>query len=324
MAKKEQSYQVYLLKQKLVPYLFMLPNLIIFGLFIITPAIMGIYFSMTSFRGLGDSPEFIGLANYRALVSDEHFLAAMWNTIRLVLVTLPVVFIISLGLAVIISKPLRARGLYRAVYYWPVMISFIVAGLIGRWIFHDTRGYVNGLLTRIGDWGLWDMALFELPLLNRINPGPIAILSDPTLAWWGVVLLFVWSRAGYYMILFVAALLSVPPALYEAGKLDGANRVQRFFFITYPSIKPARTMVMILAAMEIFKIFPHIVAFTGGGPILTGSRTGATLFQVQYIYEEAFTYRNLGGASAMSMVMILMVMTFTGAVLLMSRRGGEA
>ncbi len=317
MAKKEQTFKWYVLKQKLVPYLFMLPNLIIFGLFIITPAIMGIYFSLTSFRGLGDTPTFVWFDNYRDIFTDADFLAAMWNTVRLVAVTLPIVFYVSLGLAVIISKELRARGLYRAIYYWPVMISFIVVGLIWQWIFHDTRGYLNGLLTTIGNWRIWETALFELPLLNRIDIGPVRTLRSPTFAWWGVVFLFTWSRAGYYMIMFVAALLSIPPALYEAGELDGANRWQKFIYITYPSLKPARLMVFILAAMEIFKIFPHIVQFTGGGPF------DATMFQVQYIYEEAFTYRNLGSASAMSVVMIFMVMIFTGTVLLLSRRGGE-
>ena len=117
------------------------------------------------------------------------------------------------------------------------------------------------------------------------------------------------------MIMFVAALLSVPVQLYEAAEIDGASKFQRFVYITYPSIKPARIMVFILATMEIFKIYPIIVAFTGGGPFR------ATRFTVQHIYEVAFESYKVGYASAMSVVMLLFVTLFTGVNFFISSRG---
>lgn len=296
--RRRDSYKYYILKQKIVPYMFLLPNLLIFGLFIITPAIIGIYFSFTLFRGLGDTPVFNGLDNYRTLFGDQGFRDAMRNTIFLVAATLPIVFFSSLMLALLLAQPLRAKSFWRATYYWPVMISFIVVGLIWQWILRDSRGLLNGLVVTLG---------FER----------LQTLLNPRFAWWSVVFVFTWSRAGYYMIMFLAALLSVPVSLYEAAEIDGANRLQRFLYVTYPVLKPARTMVFILAAMEIFKIYPLVVSFTAGGPFR------ATVFTVQYIYETAFQYRQVGLASAMSVIMILFVMVFSGVNMYLAKRGGE-
>jgi alpha-1,4-digalacturonate transport system permease protein len=299
--KKPQTYRNYLLKQKVVPYFFLMPNMLIFLLFIITPAIMGFYFSLTEFRGLGDTPQFVGLKNYIDLFTNFELFRAIWNTILLLVVTLPIVFWFAMILAIILIQPLKARGFVRAVYYWPVMISFIVVGLMWRWILRDSMGYLNGLLETLG--------------FNRIET-----LLNPRFAWWSVVFIFTWSRAGYYMIMFMAALLSIPVSLYEAADMDGATRLQKFMYITYPSLKPARLMVFILAGMEIFKIYPLIETFTSGGPFANDTFT--TQFAVRYIYETAFSFRQVGMASAMSVVMIIIVMSFTGINLLLAKRSG--
>ncbi len=297
MAKKEQSFKSYIFRQKAVPYVFLSPNMLIFGLFIITPAIMGVYFSFTNFRGLGDQPQWIGMQNYVNLFTDPDLFGAILNTIYLVAVTLPIVFFFSLLLAIILVQPLRGRPIIRATYYWPVMISFLVVGLIWRWILRDSMGYFNGLLDTLGI-------------------GRIETLLNPRFAWWSVVFVFTWSRAGYYMVMFMAALLSIPSQLYEAAEIDGANRWQRFLHVTYPSLRPARLMIFILAGMEIFKIYPLVESFTRGGP------NYATEFAVRYIYETAFSYRQIGLASAMSVVMIAIVMIFTlGNLALAKRRG---
>ncbi len=114
---------------------------------------------------------------------------------------------------------------------------------------------------------------------------------------------------------FLAALLSIPVSLYEAAEMDGANKFQKFRFITYPSLKAARTMVLILVTMEVFKIYPLVVTFTGGGPFR------ATEFTVQYIYKVAFQHYQIGQASAMSVIMLLIVTTFSGIIFFLSKRG---
>ncbi len=293
----KNTQKFYQMKQKLVPYFFLLPNLLIFTIFIITPAFVGVYYSFTDFDGLAD-PNFVGLANYVELFTDGRFLTAMWNTIRLVAATVPIVFFAALFIAMLIVQPLRGRPFFRASYYWPVMISFIVVGVMWSWIFNASFGLVNPLLSLFG--------------IDRIQT-----LQNPIFAWWGVVFIFTWNRAGYYMVMFAAALLSIPTTLYEAAKVDGATKWQTFRFVTYPALKPARVMVFILATMEVFKTYAIVVTFTGGGPFR------ATEFMVQYIYETAFERYDIGLASAMSVIMIIVVTIFTAFNFFFSKRGGE-
>ncbi len=242
------------------------------------------------------SPDWVGFANYKEMFADADFLAAMWNTIKLVVVTVPLMFVASLLIATLIVQPIKAKGFFRAVYYWPVMISAIVVGIIWQWIL-------------AGDFGLFNTTLKALGL------NPMETFINPDFAWWSVVFAILWSRAGYYMIIFVAALLSIPESLYEAAEVDGATKVQKFLFVTYPSLRAARLMVFILVTMEIFKTYPLVVTLTGGGPF------DATTFTVQYIYETAFQEYHVGLASAMSVVMLLIVTIFTAFNFFMSRRG---
>lgn len=297
MKKKEQSYSMYMFKQKSVPYLFLAPNLLIFTIYIITPAIMGVYYSFTNFDGLND-PKFVGLKNYGKLIGDERFLEALWNTIKYVAVSVPLTYVLSLGLALIIIQELRAKSFFRATYYWPVMISFIVVGVMWQWILGDTFGIFNFILEKVGI-------------------GRISTLTDENFAWWGAVFIMVWSKAGYYMIMFIGGLLSIPPQLYEAADIDGANTLQKFFKITLPVIKPTSLLVIILSTMTIFKVYPLIVSFTGGGPY------DATRFIVQHIYEAAFQSYEVGYASAMSVVMLIIVTTFSGLNFLASKGGNN-
>lgn len=297
MSKKTESYKNYLLRQKAVPYLFLAPNLLIFGAFIILPALIGVYYSFTDISLFSFGKQsFIGLDNYVKLFQDQEFMAALWNTIKLVVVTVPLVFVTSLALAVLIVQPIRAKGFFRAMYYWPVMISAIVVGIIWQWILSGNYSLFNETIKLLG-----------------MQPHPT--LTDPTFAWWSVVYAVVWSRSGYYMIIFVAALLSIPESLYEAAQMDGANRMQKFWYVTFPSLRAARLMVMILVTMEIFKMYPIVVTLTGGGPY------DATMFTVQYIYEMAFQRYNVGLASAMSVVMLVIVTFISGLNFMLSKGG---
>ena len=298
MNKKESSYRMYILRQKSVPYLFLAPNMIIFILYIIIPAMIGVYYSFTNFDGLND-PKWIGFDNYVKLFTDDtEFLEALLNTIKYVVVSVPLTYVLALGLALIIIQEIKGKGFFRASYYWPVMISFIVVGVMWQWIFGDTFGVYNLLLEKIG--------------IGRINT-----LTDKNFAWWAAVFIMVWSRSGYYMIMFVGGLLSIPHSLYEAAEIDGANKIQKFFRITLPVLKPTSLMVIILATMNIFKVYPMIVSFTGGGPY------DATRFIVQHIYEMAFQYYEVGYASAMSVVMLVVVTTFSGINFLLNRGGND-
>jgi len=252
---------------------------------------------MTLFTFSVRDADFIWFDNYKALLQDKDFLAALWNTIKLVAVTVPIMFVTSLLVAVLLVQPLKAKGFFRAIYYWPVMISAVVVGIIWQWILAGNYSLFNTVIKSLGF-------------------GVSQTLNDPTMAWWSVVFAIVWSRTGYYMIVFVAALLSIPESLYEAADMDGANKLQKFRHITYPSLKAARLMVFILVTMEIFKIYPLVVTLTGGGPF------DATQFTVRYIYEMAFKKYQVGLACSMSVIMLIIVTIFTSLNFLMSK-GGE-
>lgn len=293
-AKKERGVDF---KQKVVPYLFLAPNLIIFAVFIILPAIIGLYYSFTNVTLFSfDGYRFVGFQNYVRLLNNRFFIDAFTNTIRLVIVVVPLMFAMSLALALVVIQPLKAKGLFRAVYYWPVMISAIVVGIMWNWILAGNFSIFNVIIRSLG---------FDT----------LRTLTNPTFAWWTVVFALIWSRSGYYMIIFMAALLSIPVQLYEASDMDGANKFQKFWNITYPALRPARLMVFILTTMEIFKVYPLVVTLTGGGP------HRATYFSVQYIYEVAFREYQVGSASAMSMVMLLVVTIFTALNFFISKRG---
>jgi len=296
MGKKSGSYRMYKLRQQSVPYLFLAPNLIIFGLYIIIPAILGIYYSFTRFDGLRD-PVFIGFENYVELFTqDEKFLAALINTIKYVVVTVPLIYVVALFLAMIIIQDIKAKAIFRAAFYWPVMISFIVVGVMWQWIFGDTFG------------------IFKL-VLENLGFDKVTTLTNPNFAWWAAVFIMVWSKVGYYMIIFIGGLLSIPNTLYEAARIDGANKFQTFFRITLPVIKPTSLMVVILSTMQVFKVYPMIVTFTSGGPY------NATRFIVQHIYEAAFKSYEVGYASAMSVVMLVLVTIISGVNFMLNREG---
>ena len=297
---KQESFRAYKMKQKIVPYLFLTPNLLIFSIFIIYPALIGVYYSFTDMTLFTfDTPDFVGLANYTRLFQDQDFIAAVINTVKLVVVTVPIVFVVSMALAILLVQPLKMVGLFRATYYWPVMISAVVVGIMWNWILATDRSMFNQVL----GW------LFGVD--------PIDTLVNPAFAWASVVFAIVWSRAGYYMIIFVAALFSVPISLYEAARVDGATRLQRFLYVTWPSLKAARVMVFILVTMEVFKTYPLVVTLTGGGPF------DATEFTVQYIYEMAFDSYQVGYASAMSVIMLLFVTVVTGLNFYLSKGGSN-
>ncbi|MBI9009876.1 MAG: sugar ABC transporter permease [Tenericutes bacterium] len=300
MKNEKQSFKAYKMKQKVIPYLFLTPNLLIFSIFIILPALIGLYYSFTDVN-LFHMNEFslIGFQNYVRLFKDAEFLAALWNTVKLVVVSVPIIFVSAMAIAMLIVQPLRAKGFYRATYYWPVMISAIVVGIIWNWILGGSFGLFNTFITKLGF-------------------AESDTLINPNFAWWSIVLAIVWSRTGYYMIIFMAALLSIPESLYEASDMDGANKVQKFRFITYPSLRAARLMVFILVTMEVFKTYPIVVKLTAGGP------SNATTYTVQYIYETAFsTTYDVGYASAMSMILLLFVTILTAANFFLNKGGTD-
>lgn len=279
-----------------IPYLFVLPNLLIFTTFIVIPMVTGLVYSFHEYDGLNPM-EFVGLDNYKEIFTNGEFWDALGKTALYALIVVPLIYCMSLIVAMMLIQPLKMKGMFRSVFYWPTMISYIIVGLTWKWIF--------------GDFGVFNyfMTLFGLE--------PVHFLSDSFFANVSVIVATVWSRLGFYMVIFMAGLQAIPTDFYEAARLDGASKPRVFWSITLPLLKPTTVLVIMLALIEALKAYPLLFALTGGGP---GKET---TYIVQYIYETGFAKQELGMASAMSVLLFVLISLFTALQFRLSKGGAD-
>lgn len=282
-------------KLQLTPYLFVLPNLMIFTIFIVIPTFLGFYYSFHDYDGLNPM-SFVGIDNYSEIFSNKRFWSTLGNTGIYAAVVVPLIYAMALLVAILLVQNIRFKGFFRSIFYWPTMISFIIVGLTWRWIFGEL-GIINAVL-------------------DMFNQETVTFLADSFFAKVIVILAAVWSRLGFFMVIFVAGLLAIPKDYYEAIYLDGASRFRAFLSITLPLLKPTTLLVVMLSTIEAFKAYPLMFALTGGGP------NRATTYIVQYIYETGFVRQELGMASAMSVVLFIIIIIFTALQFRLSK-GGE-
>lgn len=268
---------------------------VLFLLFFIWPGALGVMYSFTSYRGFGDL-KFIGLDNYAALASDPAFYAAVGRTLVYAVFSVPLSCALSLVMAVALVNA-RARGKIgaRIIFFLPWLVSPIVTGVIWRWMFGESFGFVNFIITSLGG-------------------GALPWSSNADLSLFVVILASAWAGAAFNMLLFIAALNNVPKSHYEAAELDGANAWQRFVSITLPGIAPTTLLVVLLSTLGHMKEFAMIQALNNGGP---GTENQLI---VQYIYQTGFAQSKVGYASAASMVLLLILMVIAAAQLIISKR----
>ena len=230
-------------------------------------------------------PEFIGLENYIKLLHNPIFYKVLWNTFIYLFVAVPILAIFPLFLAVLINQKIRGVTLYKILIYLPVIVSIVVAAIAFKWLYAD-QGILNYAVTSLG---------FK----------SIGWLTDPNYALYSVIIVTIWKGIGYYMIIYLAALMSVPNELYEACDIDGASFLTKHLTVTIPHIMPTIALVTTISAISAMKVFAEIYVMTKGGP-LNSSKT-----IVYYIYERAFENLDLGFASAMAVVLLIIVMLFS-------------
>lgn len=283
-------------EQKIFPYLLLAPTLVIFGLFLFFPALNGLWISLTKWDGINPQ-EFIGLKNYGMLLSDKSFWNSFARTLFFTAISVPAVFVSALGLASLLTSRVKGSNFFRAVFYWPTMISSIIVGLSWRFLLGEDFGVLNYLLT-------------------AMERSPVKWLTDPANAMGVVIFVTVWSMAGYYMVMFIAGIKAISETYYEAARIDGAGAWQQFRFITMPLLKPTSLLVLVLSTVSIIKTYPLVYALTQGGP------AGATKFMVQMIQETGFEKNKMGYASAMTMILFVILALFT-VVQFKLNKGGE-
>ncbi len=269
----------------LAGYTFLTPNLILLGLFLFLPVIWAFQLSFQETGGFGDGV-FVGLDNYARLVGDPVFWQSTLNTVLFTALTVPLSMGIGLGLAVLMNSVLPARGLFRTIIVLPMVISGVATALVGVLIFNQNNGIINKLLRVTG--------LGELPWQSG---SAAAVLS--------VVLVTLWIRVGFNMIIYLAGLQGVSPELYESARIDGAGAFQQFRYITVPMVGPSTFFLLIMNVIYSFQVFDVIYVLTGGGPGFS------TSVLVTYAYQNAFVTRDQGYAAAIGMVLLLIMLTFT-------------
>ncbi len=285
-------------KQFWVPYLFILPNVLIFALFVIIPAVQGLGMAFTD-QGIFTQAKFVGFKNFINLFKDKVFLITLKNTIVYSFITVIALIVVSLLLALLLSKStVKGESALRAIFYIPSLLSMIIVGIAWRFILGNEMGIINYVIRQLGGTGVdW--------------------LTNGTLAMASIIVVSVWTYAGYYMLIFISGLQAIPNELYEAAIVDGAGKWYSFRKITLPLLSPTTLVVSILATINAFKAYELIITMTKGGPGY------ATKFIVQQVYEVAFTQDKLGYASAMSMVLMVIIGVFTLIQFKVTKNGGE-
>lgn len=282
------------------PYLFVLPNMFIFGTFIIWPAINGFNISFyDSSNGRTFAP--VGLNNYERILNDDLFYQIVQNTAVFVFFFVFINTALSVFLAVILNAQKTWKSFFRAVVFLPVLLSPVIVGLLWGWLLQRTSGAVNSLITD----------------LFGIERGP-GWLIDPSLSMSVVIFVGVWTHVGFYTMITLAGLQGIDPNVYEAARIDGASILQTFRLITVPLLGPTLLVIAILSLIAGFQAYDYIYSLTGGGPF------GASTLIIQYIYESAFQPPiQYGLGSAASVLLFLTIMVITLINFVVGRRRGN-
>ena len=286
------------ISENMAGYLFMIPAILVLGIFVVLPILYAVFLSVHKVQLLGGIEyQFIGFRNFTRLAEDERVWIALKNTAEYVVIVVPSQTILALVLAVTLNSGIRGQNWWRILYFLPTVTSSAVLTLIFMWIY-NTDGLLNDFLSAVG-----------LPRYNW--------LGDPAVALKGIMIMNIWSTAPFFMVIYLAALQDIPQSLYEAAELDGANGWQKFIHVTVPILQPVTFFVVAMGVIGTFQLFDQSYIFSGG----TGGPNNATLTVVLLIYQAVFRNLQMGYAAAIAFLLAAIII----AIALIQRRifGGE-
>lgn len=272
-------------EQVITAYAMLIPALVILGIFVFYPIVAAAYMSLTSWDGFNPEMPFVGLDNYLNLAKNPEF----WNSLTVTVIYAAGVSVLSvltgLVFAILLDAPIRGRGLYRTIYFLPVVTSSVAVAIVWKYMLDDS-GLVNNWLGHLGitgpDW-----------LQNRW----IALAA--------LTLLTVWKNLGFNIVLYLTALQGLPRSVFEAAEIDGANKLQQIRFMTVPLLRPMTFFVVVQALINSFQAFDLVYVFTEGGP------RGGTDVLGMMMYRQAFRLGNFGYGTAISLVTLVLVLVVT-------------
>jgi len=279
-----------------VPYLFVLPAIILYLVFKVVPVVGGFYLALLQWDGL-NPPKFVGLQNFADMLNDKLIALALLHNVQYAAGTVTLKLSISLLLALLVNQGLRLRGFYRTALFMPVVMSFVVVSVLWSWMLDYRVGLINRILSAIG-----------LGSLIR------SWLADPKIVLKTLMVVDVWKWYGFHMVIFLAGLQTINVELYEAARIDGASRWQQFKSITLPLLQPVMLVNLTMCLTGAFGVFDIPFVMTEGGP------GNATLVLALHIYIRGFKFYKFGYGTAMSYALTLLIAIITAIeVKLMSR-----
>ena len=283
IASKRTGSLVVRVRRNIYPYVWISPALLVFGVFTLLPLAAGVALSLVTWDGI-HAARWQGLANYVQVLQDQPFWQALVHNVIYAVGTVVGKIVLALVLAVLLNRALRGRAVFRTVLFMPVVMSFVVVGLIWSWIYNYNFGLLNAIVGVLGlqawkqDW-----------------------LGNASIALGALIVVDIWKWFGFHMVINLAGLQSIPNELYEAARIDGATAWQSFWRVTLPLLKPVTMINVLLATSGAFNVFDLVYVMTEGGPV------NATDVAMLHIYTQAFQFYRFGYAAAMSYILLILV-----------------
>ncbi|WP_232729890.1 carbohydrate ABC transporter permease [Paenibacillus phocaensis] len=277
-------------------WLFMAPGLILLALFVFWPIVYSIPLALTNYSVIGKT-EFVGFENFIAAFQDRNFIASLINSLLYVIVV-PFIQLFSILMAILVNSNVKGIKLFRTAYYIPVVTSMVAVALIWGWLLNQ-NGVVNYVLSSVG-----------------LMQERITWLSNQHTALWTLMFITMWKGLGYYMMIYLAGLQSIPKDMVEAAMIDGANRWQSIRKVTIPLLKPYVFFCSLISLMAAIRVFDEVFVLTQGGP------GNVTLTSSLYIYQQGFQKFNFGYSSALGLVVSVMIAALSVIVFRFNRKGG--
>lgn len=286
------------IRENIVAYLFLLPALILFGIFSVFPIIYSFYLSFVKWDGFNINKKFVGFKNYTNLLTNSEFYYSLFITVSYtILVTIGSIFL-GLILSNLLNKEIKFKSFFRTVYFIPVVTATAASAIVWKYMLDPSQGIIN-------------------KFLNFIYLPPIPWLSNQFWVVIAISLVGIWKKIGFNMVIYLSAMQSISISLYESADIDGASKNEKFRFITIPLLKPTTLLLVVMSFIDSFQVFDQVYIMTNGGPMGYSNVLGL------YMYREGFSTGNLGYASSIGWVIFLIVFIATLIQFKISKKAGE-
>ena len=287
-AKPSGSTTLTRMRREWSAYVFLVPGVVAFSVFMVFALVFALYLTFHDWNIIQAQKPYVGLQNYRDMLHDEHYRRSIINTFYYTGGSVPLIMLGGLLVALLLNQPIRFQGLFRTLYYLPVVTPLVVAAILWKWLYN-------------GSFGLFNFYLLKAHLIDQ----PLLWLSDKNLAMPAVILMTVWGGLGFSMVVYLAGLQAIPEQLYEAAKVDGAGPVARLRYITIPLLRSTTLFQLVTGVIGSFQVFTQIYIMTDGGP---AERTSTMVY---FIYQAAFKFYDMGYASTLAFGLFAMLLVLT-------------